>query len=913
MNKYKTHRIALAVAAVCTMILAGCGSHHSVEKTKTTQGQTTQKTQKKQTTEKTPQKTVLPSGKPFKQKYHKTTSGSTWGNVEYTGAPWVSNVSRPIEISRGLQNRHIALWQSHGRYYDREKGYWKWQRPLLFCTTEDLYTQTIVVPYLIPMLELAGANVFTPRERDWQRNEVIVDNDNSSTANYQEHNGAQAWHSAPYMGFAQRKQVFFDQENPFQQGTARMVKTTKSDNISTINYCPNIPKAGLYAVYVSYQATDDNVTDAQYVVNHQGEQTEFRVNQQIGGGTWVYLGTFQFDAGTSIENSVILTNSSQHQGVITADAVRFGGGMGNISRGGSVSGLPRCLEGARYTAQWAGMPYSIYGGYKGEDDYKDDINTRSLMTNWVGGGSPYMPSKEGLGVPIEMALAVHSDAGYQKDLTSLTGSLTVCTTDYHDGVLNGGLSRQTSKDLANLLLENARQDITNKYGKWAVRALWDRNYSETRMPEVPSAIFETLSHQNFPDMVMGQDPNFKFTLARSIYKTLLRFSADRHQKDYVVAPLAPQILSTEVSENNTAIIKWRETVDTDEPTARPTSYVIYKAVGNGSFDNGTLVNSTSVRVKIQPGIAYSFKVAAVNKGGESFPSEVLSVLCQPNAQKTVLVVNGFHRLSAPAIIDNDTYQGFDLDRDPGVSYMRTAGWSGRQICFDKTAAGIEGPGGLGYSDTELQGQIIAGNTFDYVRTHTEAIRQGAIYNVCSCTSYAIEDNTENLMKYHCVDLILGLEKFTPHQLVYYKTFSRRMQQALSDYAKSGGAMLISGSYIGTDMSAESEQDFLDKVLHVKHAGTQMLNRNTIVNGLGRQMEIYRTPNEEHYAATAPDVIQPTGDGFAAMTYQEDNTSAAVAYQGPGYRSFTMGFPLECIVSTPMRNSIMTGILKFLMP
>ena len=905
MKIHNTSRGTLVAAVACAMILAGCGSHRKVEQT-STQQQTTKPTQKK------PEQAKLPSGKPFKQKYFKTTSGSTWDNLEYNGAPWVSNVSRPIEITRGLHNRHIALWQSHGRYYDREKGYWKWQRPLLFGTTEDLYTQTIVVPYLIPMLELAGANVFTPRERDWQRNEVIVDNDGNGAPYYQEHSGLHAWQNAPYLGFAKKKQIYFDQENPFQDGTARMAKATKSDNISTINYCPNIPKAGLYAVYVSYQATDDNVPDAQYVVNHQGERTEFRVNQQMGGGTWVYLGTFQFDAGTSIENSVILTNSSSHQGVVTADAVRFGGGMGNISRGGSTSGLPRSLEGARYTAQWSGMPYSIYGGYKGEDDYKDDINTRSLMTNWIGGGSPYMPSKEGLGVPIEMAVAIHSDAGYQKDFTSLTGSLGVCTTDYHDGVLNSGLSRQTSKELAGQLIENARRDIANKYGDWVVRALWDRNYSETRMPEVPSAIFETLSHQNFPDMVMGQDPNFKFTLARSIYKTLLRFSANRHEKDCVIAPLPPQILTAEIGEDNTAEVRWRETVDQSEPSARPTSYILYKAVGNGAFDNGTVVNGEGARLKIQPGVTYSFKVTAVNKGGESFPSEVLSVLGQPNAQKAILVVNGFHRLSAPAVIDNDTYQGFDFDRDPGVSYMRTAGWSGRQRCFDKSAAGIEGPGGLGYSDTEWQGQIIAGNTFDYVRTHTEAIRTGGIYNVCSCSSYAIEENREDIMKYHCIDLILGLEKFTSHQLVFYKTFTSKMQQELMTYTKSGGNLLVSGSYVGSDMTTDVEQDFLDKVLHVKHVGTQMLNTNSIINGLGTQMDIYRTLNEDHYAATAPDVIQPTGNAFAAMTYQ-DMTSAAVAYQGPVYHSFTMGFPFECITSASKRNSIMNGILKFLMP
>lgn len=101
----------------------------------------------------------------------------SWGDVEYKGLPWVSNASLPYKITNGLQNRHLCLWASHGRYYNINKGEWCWQRPELFGTTEDLFTQTIVIPYLIPMLERAGAIVFTPRERDWQRHEVIVDND----------------------------------------------------------------------------------------------------------------------------------------------------------------------------------------------------------------------------------------------------------------------------------------------------------------------------------------------------------------------------------------------------------------------------------------------------------------------------------------------------------------------------------------------------------------------------------------------------------------------------------------------------------------------------------------------------------------------------------------------------------------
>lgn len=107
-----------------------------------------------------------------------------WGSIEYKDDPWVYRVSRPNNITEGLLNRHIALWASHGRYYDADKGKWVWQRPNLFGTTEDLFTQTIVVPYLIPMLENAGATVFTPRERDWQTHEVIVDNDDRQKAPY---------------------------------------------------------------------------------------------------------------------------------------------------------------------------------------------------------------------------------------------------------------------------------------------------------------------------------------------------------------------------------------------------------------------------------------------------------------------------------------------------------------------------------------------------------------------------------------------------------------------------------------------------------------------------------------------------------------------------------------------------------
>ena len=74
-----------------------------------------------------------------------------------------------------------------------------------------------------------------------------------------------------------------------------------------------------------------------------------------------------------------------------------------------------------------------------------------------------------------------------------------------------------SKAFAQQLVSNVKKDLDKAFEiNWVTRSVWDRNYSETRLPEVPSAIIETLSHQNFPDIKLGQDPNFKFTIARSI-------------------------------------------------------------------------------------------------------------------------------------------------------------------------------------------------------------------------------------------------------------------------------------------------------------------------------------------------------------------------------------------------------------
>lgn len=835
---------------------------------------------------------------------------NAWGKTEYEGAPWVMNDSRPYFVSHGLFDRHLSLWASHGRYYDGKKDRWKWQRPNLFGTTEDLFTQTIVIPYLIPMLENAGAVVFTPRERDWQKNEVIVDNGGRG---YVEDSGKETWKTAQENGFAYHAGTYRDGENPFTQGTARAVKATKKVDVSWASYQPNIPQGGKYAVYVSYQSLKNSVSDAQYIVMHKGQRTVFKVNQQIGGGTWVYLGTFDFDRGNNEFNRVVVTNSSSESGVVTTDAVRFGGGMGNIERGGSCSGMPRCLEGARYSAQWAGAPYSVYSSKNGSDDYGDDINVRSNMTNWLAGGSTYVPTLEGKKVPIELSLAVHSDAGYTTVNDSIIGSLAICTTSFNDGRLNSGVSRMVSHDFADSLLTGLQRDISGKYRKWTRRYLWDRNYSETRKPEVPSAIIETMSHQNFADMRRGLDPNFRFTLARSLYKTILRFVNGNHSVPSVVQPLPVSNFRIERNSSGGLRLSWIAEKDEQEPTAVPTSYIVYTSEDGMGFDNGTVVYTSSFDFEAKKGVNYCFKVTALNRGGESFPSETLAAYLSKSAHaKDILVVDGFSRLSGPAVVDDYSRQGFDLGSDIGVSYGLTAGWNGRQQCFDKSRAGSEGEGSLGYCGDELAGRFIMGNNRDGSVCHVKDIAMSGAYNVVGCSLEALDNNLVKLDHYNLVDIAFGLQRNDGHSLVVYKTFSETLQSKLRSYAKSGGRILVSGAYVGSDMTQPHERSFMSDVLKTTFTGTDTNAGNNMVDGLGLSFDIIRQINDRHFAATSVDRIAACdGRSFAAMRYQ-DGSTAGVAYDGTDYKSFVMGYPYECINNVRTRQQVMKGLLGFLL-
>lgn len=164
------------------------------------------------------------------------------------------------------------------------------------------------------MLENAGAIVYTPRERDWQRNEVIVDNDtHPQGCIYQEIKSRKGkWKTAPTPAFAQND-WFTGTDKILLKKVQPALPPPRKTGKAFAQWIPHIPETGKYAVYVTYQTLPGSVSDAKYLVFHKGGVTEFLVNQQIGGGTWVYLGTFEFDKGTNDYGMVVLSNESRQK------------------------------------------------------------------------------------------------------------------------------------------------------------------------------------------------------------------------------------------------------------------------------------------------------------------------------------------------------------------------------------------------------------------------------------------------------------------------------------------------------------------------------------------------------------------------------------------------------------------------
>ena len=848
-----------------------------------------------------------------------------------SGRPLVTRLSAPETPGRGLSGRHIALWQSHGRYFDQTENRWKWQRSALWQTCEDLYTQSYVLPYLVPMLENAGACVLLPRERDVQKYEVLADNDNAGQ--YAEEG---AWESGG-AGFAHLRQVYHTGENPFRDGTTRRVRTVTGGATGRAVWQADIPERGEYAVYVSYESTPESADDAHYTVRHLGGETSFAVNQTMGGGTWIYLGRFPFAAGR--QEVVTLSNRSRAGGrIVSADAVKIGGGYGNVARtscdslrlpgaehAGETSGYPRFCEGARYWLQWAGFPEEVYTPKNNTDDYKDDYMSRAHWVNALMGGSERLPDSAGLRIPVDMALAFHSDAGV-RDGDGIIGTLGIFFTRENKGKFQGGAHRYRSRDLTDLVQTQIVEDIRRTCEPaWSRRGMWNRAYYEARVPGVPTMLLELLSHQNFADMRLGHDPRFKFLVSRAVYKGILRYVSSQYDLPYVVQPLPVEAFAAEFAAAGEVALSWSPAMDPLEATAAPTGYVVYTRVDDGGFDNGRYVDKPRLTVRQEPGRMYSYRVTAVNEGGESFPSETLAACRVPDEKGCVLIVNGFDRVSAPQSERNDSLAGFRMDLDGGVADRQDIAFIGAQRVFDLAQARCNVDSvALGACACDWETDVIGGNTFDYPALHGRSVA-AAGYSFCSASARAVERGEVSLEAYPAVDLILGKQRTTPLGRgvceAAFRTFPPELQAVLRRYLAGGGGLFASGSYVAADLWAEGTPEegraFAREVLRIDSDGGHPSERGRVrvmTSDASFSRGEYRFNTEyrrDRYVVERADALKPAGAGaFAVMRYDDSGRTAAVACDAGG-RTFVAGFPFESIPDGVQRDRLMRDVLRFL--
>jgi hypothetical protein len=187
------------------------------------------------------------------------------------------------------------------------------------------------------------------------------------------------------------------------------------------------------------------------------------------------------------------------------------------------------------------------------------------------------------------------------------------------------------------------------------------------------------------------------------------------------------------------------------------------------------------------------------------------------------------------------------------------------------------------------------------------------YSYISANAYAIDSITG----VDAVDIIMGKQKTTVlGNDTAFKTFTPALQAMLTRYLSSGGRLLLSGTYIASDMLSEAEKTFVKEQLHYTYRcdraskrGGVVVNNRALPSGAHH---FFTTPNPEVIASENPDCIHPAGEAVCVARYADTDLSAAVAYDGTKeHKSKTLvwGFMLE---STQDFNTLYKDCINWLM-
>lgn len=731
-----------------------------------------------------------------------------------------------------LTGASVFVSPGHGWWFT--DGKWTTQRGNNHGVVEDLSNAETVIQYLVPYLENAGARVYLTRERDMQTNMVIVEAED-----------------------ARLDGEWTKRQNPGAHGGTDYI-AAPSQSARAI-FTPEIPGEGYYAVYAWYapKPGDQVAERARITVHHSGGPKIFYQNQNHDTHTWKYLGTYHFEQGASSSVAIESTDTAS----AVADAVRFGGGMGDFVAGdGTTSGRPRWEESGLYYVQFAG--------------FDAENGTRSF--NQVRAMPRY---SEWEAEPWEKDRAIYVSWHTNGSLDHLsTGISTYIYGIYAWGPPSDFTGYPGGEELARYLHNNVLDDVRAHWdSEWEDVGIICRWLGETN-PEsnfkMPAVLIENGFHDNAHDASYILDPQFRRLSAAAAYKGIVEYFANEVEGFDIetIAPETPLNLHVRKVAMNQVEISW-------QPPQGATSYRVFRSKNGKGFDEGIAVTENRLTLKeILPNRTEFVRVVAVNEGGWSWPSETLAVRpAELRESDDVLIVNGFDRLDREMnLIDTNVIPGERVER----------------------------------------GILSNMNSRNYIIQHANALH-AAGWHFDSCSNDAVINGDITLADYRIIVWILGNETSDD-------TFTDIEQKIMRDYLAQGGNLFISGANVARDLGGDANPagEFLGNTLRAEfRADNAKSNAFYGANGSvfdGLKLTSFGPAASPTYPVNSADIISPANGSRVALFYQGNNQPAAIQYEkssdepdAGNHRLIYLAFPFETIEDENVREEIILRAMAFL--
>jgi hypothetical protein len=759
-----------------------------------------------------------------------------------------------------LAGKTVYVSAGHGWTWVDSLGSWRTQRGNTHDLVEDFISAETVDQYLLRYLINMGAHVVPVREPDLNSAIDVVD-DASRGDRFVIEGSPVIVIDDSTAGYGIVPTPITGATNPFAAGTATAFETSAQET-ARATWVFDVPSTGEYNLYVGYVQDPTRASDAHYIVRHTGGETSFRVDQRRHGSTWVLLGRFHFEAGVApTYGSISLVNDSADAGTtVSADAVRIGGGVGVIDRGGGANGRPMFENNARYNAQLSGAPSTVWD-YSSTDG-NDDVGTRSRFAAW--------DHEDG------------EDAVYIAWHTNAPSPARGTSSFAYGPEAFGDISQFTGVPGSLELMDAIHNELVGDF-----RAVWQSDWQDrgqhtayfgevnpSHNPEMPAVLFEIAFHDTAEDADALRDPRFRSIAARAMAQGVARYFASRDGRAAVLPPEPPVDPAMVNSGDGALTLTWRPPVADAAGGDAATGYVVYLSPDGRGFDEGTVVDGGDgeqfVVVDRPVGAEVYARVTAINDGGESFPTGVVGARVSSEGRARVLVVGGFDRLDGRMLI--------------------------REDLSAHALATIE------------RGLIDRINDRSHAARHGAAIASADI-SFDAATAGAVAAGDVDLSRYEFVDWFLGEE--TSEQ----DPIDAAERDALSAYLAGGGSLLLTGSEVGWSLVAQGlAPEFFTGELRADYVADDA-ETYALVGVAAPFADLPSLSFDDFgpgsYDADWPDAIAPLDGGEVVLRYEAaTGTGAATMWSDAGGTQHiaVFGFPFETIVSAPMRGEVMRRVL-----